>query len=336
MPYGSRFPSLTIFDMVRAQHKLVQHLGITSLAMVIGGSMGGMQTLAWACLYPDLVRVATIIGAPGQTEPQSIAYNEVMRQAIYNDPAYRNGDYYDGEPPRRGLAIARMLGMITYQSNASMNRKFWRRRVDNTPGQQWNADNLFSVETYLHYQGEKLVNRFDANSYIVLTRAMDLFDPGALFSSYNAALEQIEARVCVIGIDTDILYPTYQQKELVSRLQAVGVDATYHELSSPWGHDSFLIDLEPLGELIKPYLPALDAPENSPVRGSGKDKRSPEARNETRPRPSNTVGASKAPQRGSGNQANDPQTTRRSRTNSNEQTEKQARRIKKEGYVPKK
>ena len=273
-PYGSRFPSITIFDMVRAQYRLVKSLGIRSLAMVLGGSMGGMQTLAWACLYPEIVRVATIIGAPGQTEPQSIAYNEVMRQAILLDPAYRGGDYYDGPAPNQGLAIARMLGMITYQSNASMNRKFWRRRVDDTPAAQWRSDNLFAVETYLHYQGEKLVRRFDANTYILLTRAMDLFDPGALFSSYNAALEQITARVCVVGIDTDILYPTYQQKELVSRMQAVGVDASYHELSSPWGHDGFLIDLEPLGAIIAPYLPPPEKParrgHSRRVKSSGK------------------------------------------------------------------
>lgn len=239
-PYGMSFPEVTTKDMVQVQKRLLDVLGIQHLAMVVGGSMGGMQALQWVVSYPGFIDAAIIIAAPGYSAPQAIAYNRVGRQAIILDPAWQNGEYYGELGPKKGLAAARALGLITYQSEMSMAYKFGRR----TRGGQ------FEVENYLDYQGESIVKRFDANSYLYLLRAMDLFDISTGYASYEAALAQIDARVLVVGISSDILYPPYQQEELAETMRRVGVRTDFAVIDSPHGHDGFLIDFQ----LLRPVL----------------------------------------------------------------------------------
>ncbi|WP_425060087.1 Homoserine O-acetyltransferase [Sporomusa carbonis] len=239
-PYGMRFPEVTIRDMVRVQKRLLDTLGIHRLAMVVGGSMGGMQALEWAVTYPAHMDAVIIIAAPGYSSPQAIAYNRVGRQVIMGDPGWQNGDYYGGPGPENGLATARALGMITYQSELSMACKFGRRT----------RNGQFEIENYLDYQGANLVKRFDANSYLYLLRALDLYDIGAGYASYEAALSRIEARVLVVGVSSDILYPPYQQEELAETMRRVGVRTEFAIIQSPHGHDGFLIDFH----LLRPIL----------------------------------------------------------------------------------
>src|SRR5690606_11895309 len=219
-PYGMRFPVVTIGDMVRVQRELLRALGIERLQAVIGGSMSGMQALEWAVAYPDMVKAVVPIATPGRSSPQSIAYNEVGRRAIMADPGWCGGDYYDGEGPVAGLSIARMVGMITYQSDESMWAKFGRELMQAPLDAMYDLGTRFQVESYLHYQGKKLVERFDANTYLYLTRALALFDVGRGRGGFKNALAKVTAKTLVIGISSDILYPPYQQKEIVEALQA--------------------------------------------------------------------------------------------------------------------
>jgi homoserine O-acetyltransferase len=258
-PYGSAFPQVTVRDIVRAQHELLCNLGVRRLAVVVGGSLGGMQVLEWMVMYPDFVEAAIPVGASLAHSAQGIAYNLVGREAIMLDPAWRGGDYYaSGQSPERGLSIARMIGMITYQSEESMRRKFHRERVDTEAELYYDPGSRFQVENYLHYQGNSLVKRFDANSYLTLSRTMDLHDLGYGRGGIEAALEQVSpsTRSLVIGISSDILFPTYFQRETVERLNAVGRHAEYSEISSPWGHDAFLIEYAQLTEAITRFLDA--------------------------------------------------------------------------------
>ncbi|MBO8142782.1 MAG: homoserine O-acetyltransferase [Firmicutes bacterium] len=257
-PYGARFPVVTIGDMVRCQERLVRHLGIDRLFAVAGGSMGGMQALEWAVRFPDMVRGVIPIATPARSYPQAIAFNEVGRQAILNDPGWRGGDYYGTPGPERGLAIARMLGMITYQSDPSMTRKFGRELVSGRFDDPFSLFTTFQVESYLHYQGKKLVNRFDANSYLYLTRALDLFDLSRGFGSLERALERVQAPMLVVGVSSDILYPVYQQKEIVAILQAQGKAAEYAEIDSPHGHDGFLIDFPQMEPFLRAFLERIE------------------------------------------------------------------------------
>jgi homoserine O-acetyltransferase/O-succinyltransferase len=243
-PYGMRFPAITVRDMVKVQKALLEQLGINRLALVIGGSMGGMQALEWAVSYPGFAGAVVAIAAPGYASPQSIAYNMVGRQAVMLDPAWQQGDYYGGPGPARGLAIARTVGMITYQSEQSMTNKFARKK---RAGQ-------FEVENYLDYQGRRLVERFDANSYLYLLRSLDLYDLGHGYASYKAALARIEAKVLVVGVTSDILYPAAQQIELVQTLKSLGVRAEYAEVDSPHGHDGFLIDFDLLRPILTDFI----------------------------------------------------------------------------------
>lgn len=256
-PYGMRFPMITIGDMVRAQRELLRHLGIEKIRVVVGGSMGGMQTLEWAVAFPEMVEAIVPIATPGRSSPQSIAYNEVGRQAIMADPNWRGGDYYDGEGPDRGLAIARMIGMITYQSDESMWNKFGRELMNATLDELFSFSTQFQVESYLHYQGKKLVERFDANTYLYLTRALDLFDLGRGRGGFKNALSRIRVPTLVIGISSDILYPPYQQKEIVSTLRELGVDAEYAEIDCPYGHDGFLIEAVKVTEILRDFFDRL-------------------------------------------------------------------------------
>jgi homoserine O-acetyltransferase len=239
-PYGASFPEVTIRDMVHVEKLLLEALGINHLALVIGGSMGGAQALEWAVTYPGFAAAVAALAAPGYASAQAIAYNRVGRQSVMLDPGWQGGDYYGGPGPVNGLALARAVGMITYQSEPSMAAKFARKT----------RNGQFEVENYLDYQGQCLVQRFDANSYLCLLRALDLHDLGTGYASYRAALARIEARVLVAGVTSDILYPAYQQTELVSILKSLGVAAEYAEVDSPHGHDGFLIDFD----LLKPIL----------------------------------------------------------------------------------
>ena len=243
-PWAMSFPWITIADMVRLQKKLVESFGIKRLAAVAGGSMGGMQALEWAVTYPDCVAAAIPIATTAKHSAQQIAFNEVGRQAIMSDPDWNDGNYYNGRPPGRGLGVARMVGHITYMSDVSMREKFGRRMRD--PDQ-------FEVESYLRYRGYKFVDRFDANSYIYITRAMDTFDlsqRGALHTLFEGA----STRFLVISFTSDWLYPSYQSLEIVKALRVLNRDVAYLNLEATYGHDTFLVEVKEQTELIKGFL----------------------------------------------------------------------------------
>jgi homoserine O-acetyltransferase len=243
-PWAMTFPVVTIADMVRLQVMLVDHLGIPKLLSVTGGSMGGMQALEWAVTYPDRVASAIPIATTARHSAQQIAFNEVGRQAIMADPDWNNGNYYGRKPPGRGLAVARMVGHITYMSDDSMREKFGRRL---------RAPDQFEVESYLKYRGYKFVDRFDANSYIYITRAMDSFDlsqQGAL----STLFEGTRVRFLVISFSSDWLYPSYQSLEIVSALRGRNCDVAYCNLESRYGHDAFLVEVEEQTELVRGFL----------------------------------------------------------------------------------
>jgi homoserine O-acetyltransferase len=255
--YGMDFPIITIKDMVNVQKRLLDYLGVSHLVSVVGGSVGGMQALEWAVQYPEMVGSIIVMAAPKSLNPQAIAFNEVQRKAITLDPYWNNGDYYDNKnQPESGLSLARMVGMITYQSDESMLKKFGRRaREGNNLFESFN--NEFEVESYLHYQGKKLVQRFDANSYLYLTRAMDLFELGRDFGGIDNALKAFKGKALVIGISSDILFPVCQQKELVQDMKRNNIDVEYKEIKSPFGHDGFLIESGKMEPIIRNFFAKL-------------------------------------------------------------------------------
>ena len=244
LPWGMTFPVITIGDMVRLQKKLIDHLGITRLLAVAGGSMGGMQALEWAVTYPDHVLAALPIATTTRHSAQQIAFNEVGRQAIMADPDWQGGNYYDRRPPARGLAVARMVGHITYMSDESMREKFGRRL---------RSSDEFEVESYLKYRGYKFVDRFDANSYIYITRAMDIYDL-TQHGSLPSLFENIPTRFLVISFTSDWLYPSYQSLEIVSALRSRNCDVAYVNLQSAYGHDAFLVEVKEQTELVGGFL----------------------------------------------------------------------------------
>jgi homoserine O-acetyltransferase len=243
-PYGMRFPVITIRDMVRAQRMLIERLGVRQLAMVAGGSIGGQQALEWAVMFPELVRNVVVVAATASLTAQAIAFSEVERQAIMADPRWKGGEYQPGEGPTAGLSIARMLAMITYQSEEAMELRFARNpaRIGDipTPSRAVTPGGRFDVESYLYYQGESLVRRFDANSYLYISRAMDLYDVSEGYPSLEAALRRIQSRALFIGIRSDFLFPASRVRLLAEQLRALGGNALYTELDSPYGHDAFL------------------------------------------------------------------------------------------------
>jgi homoserine O-acetyltransferase len=251
-PYGTTFPVITIGDMVNAQRLLVDHLGITQLLAVAGGSMGGMQALQWAVSYPDMMRRVVIIASTAISSPQQIAFNAVGRRAIASDPAWNSGDYYGRKPPSGGLALARMVGHITYLSEDAMLSKFGRRLQDKEKvGFDFTTD--FQVESYLYHNGDKFIERFDPNSYLYVTKAIDYFDL-TVGGSLIAGLAGVKAKVLVVGVSSDWLYPTYQSQEIVSALAASNVQAHYSELRSSYGHDAFLVEDGQLNYVLKGFL----------------------------------------------------------------------------------
>jgi homoserine O-acetyltransferase len=252
-PYGMSFPVITVGDMVRLQAMLVHALGIERLLAVSGGSMGGMQALEWAVAYPERVVAAIPIACTTRHSAQQIAFNEVGRQAIMADPNWSSGNYYGKELPGRGLAVARMVGHITYMSDDSMREKFGRRlRGKEAFGFDFDVD--FEVENYLRYRGSQFVGRFDANSYLYITKAMDYFDLTNGQRSLAGALEAVRARFLVISFSSDWLYPSYQSQELVRALRSRNCDVAYVELESNYGHDSFLVDVAEQAGLVRGFL----------------------------------------------------------------------------------
>jgi homoserine O-acetyltransferase len=252
-PYALSFPVITIADMVRLQKMLVDHLGIRRLLTVTGGSMGGMQALEWAISYPDSVVSAIPIATTARHTAQQIAFNEVGRQAIMADPDWNEGNYYGRKPPARGLAVARMVGHITYMSDDSMREKFGRRLRDKE-NFSYAFDVDFEVESYLRYRGSEFVNRFDANSYLYITKAMDYFDLTNGHKSLAAAFEKTSARFLALSFTSDWLYPSYQSQEIVRALRSRNVDVAYCELPSNYGHDAFLVDVAEQTDLIRGFL----------------------------------------------------------------------------------
>jgi homoserine O-acetyltransferase len=250
-PYGLDFPVVTIGDMVNAQRHLIDHLGIDKLLAVIGGSMGGMQVLQWMISYPERIRAAVPIATTLKHTPQQIAFNEVGRQAVMADPNWKNGSYYGGKPPAKGLAVARMIGHITYMSDVSMAEKFGRRTKAEKEPFKFAAD--FEVEGYLHYRGDNFVKRFDANSYLYITKAIDYFNV-LNGHSLGSIFKGLKAKVFVIAFKSDWLYPAYQSQEIVKACKLAGVDSSYCELSSTYGHDAFLLEIEQETRLISHFL----------------------------------------------------------------------------------
>ncbi|OQX10858.1 MAG: homoserine O-acetyltransferase [Desulfobulbaceae bacterium A2] len=259
-PYGLSFPMVTIRDMVRAQKRLIDHLGIPRLMALIGGSVGGMQVLQWCASYPEMVRSAIPIATTTRHSAQAIAFNEVARQAIMADPNWRGGDYYDGAVPATGLAVARMIGHVTYLSDEAMRHKFGRR-LQGRSGFSFDFGGDFEVESYLRYQGAKFVDRFDANSLLYITKAADYFDLEADEGLVNPALARIV--FLVLSFSSDWLYPTYQSKALVSSLKKNGCDVSFCEIEAQWGHDAFLMPSERLEGLIRGFLARIHHEQNS-------------------------------------------------------------------------
>jgi homoserine O-acetyltransferase len=253
--YGTHFPMITIGDMVEGQKALVDHLGIKSLLSVIGGSVGGMQALEWCTRYPDMVRSAIPLATTTKHSALAIAFNEVARQAIMADPNWNEGHYYSGDKPGMGLAIARMIGHITYLSDESMRLKFGRK-LQNRSALSFEFGAEFQVESYLQHQGNKFIERFDANSFLYITKAADYFDLAGLYGSGSLvkAFSKCKSKFLVVSYTSDWLYPTYQSKEMVKAMKKNGLDVSFCEIDAQWGHDAFLLPSERLDSLIKGFL----------------------------------------------------------------------------------
>lgn len=254
-PYGADFPMITVGDMVRAQKALVDHLGIDRLLCVIGGSVGGMQVLEWTVRYPEMVAAAIPLATTCRHSALAIAFNEVARQSIMTDPNWNGGSYYGGKKPDMGLAIARMIGHITYLSDESMRLKFGRR-LQNRSDLKFEFGAEFQVESYLQYQGNKFIERFDANSFLYITKAADYFDlarahgKGSLVEAFSKAA----AKFLVVSYTSDWLYPTYQSKEMVKAMKKNNRDVSFCEIDAQWGHDAFLLPDPRIDNLITGFL----------------------------------------------------------------------------------
>lgn len=253
-PYALDFPMITIADMVEAQRHLIDFLGIEKLLCVIGGSMGGMQALQWASCYPDRLRAAIPIATALKHSPQQIAFNEVIRQSIMADPAWCKGNYYASGQPENGLAVARMIGHITFMSDQSMEQKFSRRLKKDNLSFQFTDD--FEVEGYLRYRGYNFVKRFDANSYLFITKALDYFDLSG--DHFMPEVKRTSVRFLLLSFRSDWLYPSYQSQDIVKLLKRKHAYTTYFDLTSTYGHDAFLIEIDSETKLIKNFLAHID------------------------------------------------------------------------------
>jgi homoserine O-acetyltransferase len=254
-PYGMDFPFISIGDMVRAQKALMDHLGIYKILCLIGGSMGGMQVLQWCVQYPEKVVSAIPMATTMRHSALAIAFNEVARQAITADPNWNHGDYYGKQQPNLGLSVARMIGHITYLSDEAMRRKFGRRLQEKEDfSYQFDVD--FQVESYLRHQGAKFVDRFDANSFLYITKASDYFDLTRFQQADSAVrvFSMTRARFMVVSFTSDWLYPTYQSREMVQAMKKSGLDVSFCEIEAEWGHDAFLLPNKRLTDLVKGFI----------------------------------------------------------------------------------
>jgi homoserine O-acetyltransferase len=246
---------ITLADMIAVQARLLDYLGVDRILAVAGGSMGGMQALQWVVSYPERVRSVIAMACTHRHSPQQIAFNEVARQAIMADPHWNGGDYYDGPGPRMGLAIARMVGHVTYLSDKGMERKFGRRLRD-TGSFAFQLKPEFEVETYLSYQGESFVGRFDANSLLYLSKALDYFDLAAGLESLQQVFHGVKARFILIAFSSDWLYPPYQLVEVAQAVRRVGGDVSNCTIKCDYGHDSFLVEksVAEQEKVVRPFL----------------------------------------------------------------------------------
>lgn len=254
-PYAMNFPIITIKDMVHCQKRLIDHFGIKRLLSACGGSMGGMQALEWSVSYPEMCKSVIPIATTHLLSAQGIAFDEVGRQAIISDPNWNRGDYYDKpDKPHNGLSLARMIAHITYLSDKSMHSKFGRDlRNKSTFG--YNFEIEFQVESYLHYQGDAFVKRFDANTYLYITKAMDYFDLSFGYHSLKESLQRASGvKFLLMAFSSDWLFPPYQMKDISRALRANGIDVTYTEINTEYGHDAFLLEVDEMTQLIKHFL----------------------------------------------------------------------------------
>lgn len=254
LPYGLRFPVVTIADMVAAQVRLLDHLGIDRLFAVAGGSMGAMQALQWAVAYPARVESVIFLASTPRSSAQNIAFNAIGRAAIMADPLWKDGQYAPDAPPAGGLSVARMVGHITYMSEGSLESRFGRRLQDQAELPYRLDVPEFAIESYLQYQGEKFVQRFDANSYLYITKALDYFDIADGFETIDAAMRRTTARFLVVSFSSDWLYTADQAHELVTALQRTGREVEYHLIRADFGHDSFLIEVERMTRIVGGFL----------------------------------------------------------------------------------
>jgi homoserine O-acetyltransferase len=253
-PYGLDFPIITMSDMVAVQKLLVEKLGVNQLLCVLGGSMGGMQVMDWAIKYPDSLQSAAVIASTTRLGPQAIAFDAVGRHSILADPWFQDGRYHSSEGgPDRGLAIARMIGHITYLSEQGMREKFGRE-LRNSSNYSYDFDSEFSVETYLAYQGQSFVERFDANSYLYITKAMDYFDLASEYGSLENAFSGCKCRFLVVSFTSDWLFTHKESEEIVGALAANSKEVSYCNIDSPYGHDAFLLEPEVLGGLVSGFI----------------------------------------------------------------------------------
>lgn len=248
--YGGQFPIITVQDIVNVQKALLDYLGISHLYAVVGGSFGGMQATQWGISYPDFVDNIINLCSSLTLSAEAIGFNHVMRQAIINDPNFNQGDYYAGKTPDNGLKIARMLGMLTYRTDVQLAKAFGRETKQQ--GQMWGDH--FQVESYLSYQGCKFLDRFDANSYLRLLRALDLYDPALGYATENEALKRIKANYLLVAVTSDQLFKQADVYKSYQRLAQAGVNIQYHEINSTFGHDSFLVDYDFFEPMIRQIL----------------------------------------------------------------------------------
>lgn len=258
-PYGASFPVVTVEDWVNAQARVADHFGIDKFAAVMGGSLGGMQAMAWGLMYPDRVANCVVIASTPKLSAQNIAFNEVARSAILSDPDFHGGDYYaHNVKPRRGLRVARMIGHITYLSDDDMAEKFGRelkRAEGDSDAYNFSFDVEFEVESYLRYQGEKFADYFDANTYLLITRALDYFDPAKKYGdNLSQAIAEIKAKFLVISFSTDWRFAPERSREIVKALLDNKLDVTYAEIDAPHGHDAFLLEDPRYHQLVKAYF----------------------------------------------------------------------------------
>ncbi len=257
-PYGTSFPPITISDMLKPQKKLIEYLGIKRLLCTAGGSMGGMQALQWAVNYPSSLEGAIIIATSPTHTAQAIAFNSVGRYAILSDPNWKTGDYYhNGSRPLIGLKTARMIGHITYLGQLSMEEKFGRKIQEGKGCSKIDFSKEFEVESYLQYQGDSFVKRFDPNSYLYITKAIDAFDIYNGKKNLAQALKNVQAKTMVISFTSDWLYPKEESLKIVKALKINSIDTAYCNIDSPYGHDSFLVDLPKFKDAVKGFLKAL-------------------------------------------------------------------------------